>query len=74
MALSENGERSGAETVVAVAPGVARQAWRMPPLDSLQPAKLSLAAKAWMGALRFYLVVAGGLVLIRIVWLALGNG
>ena len=48
--------------------------WRMPPLDRLPPAKLSLAAKTWMGVLRLYLVVAGGLVLVRIVMLALGNG
>jgi hypothetical protein len=46
----------------------------MPPLASLPPAKLSLAAKTWMLALRLYLVVAGGLVPVRIVWLALGNG
>jgi hypothetical protein len=74
VALSQNGERSGAETAEAVAPAISRDAWRMPPLDSLPPAKLSLAAKTWMGALRLYLVVAGGLVLIRIVMLATGNG
>ena len=74
VALSQNGERSGAETAEAVAPAISRDAWRMPPLDSLPPAKLSLAAKTWMGALRLYLVVAGGLVLIRIVMLATGYG
>ena len=46
----------------------------MPPLASLEPAKLSLAAKTWMGVLRLYLVVAGGLVLVRIVTLAFGGG
>jgi Mn2+/Fe2+ NRAMP family transporter len=51
-----------------------RNGWRMPPLAALPPAKLSLSAQAWMGILRLYLVVAGGLVLVRIVWLALGNG
>ena len=74
MALSQNGERPRAQTVEAVEPPVARHAWRMPPLESLPPAKLSLAAKTWMGALRLYLVVAGGLMLIRIIWLAIGNG
>ena len=74
MALSQNGERPGSETVEAVEPPVARQAWRMPPLESLPPAELSLAAKTCLGALRLYLVVAGGLVLIRIIWLAIGNG
>ncbi|MGO9419103.1 NRAMP family divalent metal transporter [Roseiarcus sp.] len=51
-----------------------RNTWRMPPLATLPPAKLSLAAKTWMGVLRLYLVVAGGLVLIRIVTLAFGGG
>ena len=46
----------------------------MPPLAALPPAKLSLAAKTWMGILRLYLVVAGGLVLVRIVMLAIGKG
>jgi hypothetical protein len=43
----------------------------MPPLALLPPAKLSLAARTWMGVLRLYLVVAGGLVLFRIVMLAI---
>ena len=73
MALSQNGraERPAAAMDTAA---LDRHTWRMPPLASLQPAKLSLAAKTWMGILRLYLVVAGGLVLVRIVWLALGNG
>jgi len=52
---------------------MSRATWRMPPLDQLPPAKLSLAAKTWMGVLRLYLVVAGGLVLLRIVMLAVGH-
>jgi Mn2+/Fe2+ NRAMP family transporter len=74
MALSQNGSRTEAAAVEPVAPAASRHTWRMPPLDSLPPAKLSLAARTWMGALRLYLVVAGGLVLIRIAWLALGHG
>ena len=50
-----------------------RDTWRMPPLNRLPPAKLSLAAKTWMGVLRLYLMVAGGLVLVRIIMLAI-NG
>ena len=42
----------------------------MPPLSELPSARLSLAAKSWMFVLRGYLVVAGGLVLARIVPLA----
>jgi hypothetical protein len=45
----------------------------MPPLDELAPAKLSLAAKTWMGVLRVYLVLAVALVLFRIVALAVGG-
>lgn len=45
--------------------------WRMPPLDELPPAKLSAPARMWMGVLRAYLVVAGGMVLSRIIMLAL---
>ena len=46
----------------------------MPPLERPARAKLSLAAKAWMGVLRLYLVVAVLLVAFRIVMLALGQG
>jgi Mn2+/Fe2+ NRAMP family transporter len=72
MAHGRNDRRT-TEPVEAVA-AADRNAWRMPPLASLPPAKLSLAARAWMGILRLYLVVAGGLVLVRIVMLAIGNG
>ena len=74
MALSQNGKASEHAAAPADAAMVSRDTWRMPPLDQLPPAKLSLAAKTWMGVLRLYLVVAGGLVLFRIVMLALGNG
>ena len=73
MALSQNGESATPAEEIA-APATSCDAWRMPPLDQLAPAKLSLAAKTWMGVLRLYLVVAGGLVLFRIVMLALRNG
>jgi NRAMP (natural resistance-associated macrophage protein)-like metal ion transporter len=48
----------------------ARDHWRMPPLDTLAPARLSFTNRIWMLVLRGYLVVAGGLVLVRIVQLA----
>jgi Mn2+/Fe2+ NRAMP family transporter len=53
---------------------VLRNDWRMPPLEELAPARLSFAARAWMSVLRAYLVLAGGLVLVRIVTLAIGQG
>ena len=48
-----------------------RDDWRMPPLDALAPATLRRGEKLWLTVLRLYLVVAGGLVLIRIGQLAL---
>ena len=65
-------DRRATEPIEAVAAD--HNAWRMPPLAALPPAKLSLAARAWMGVLRLYLAVAGGLVLVRIVMLTIGNG
>ncbi|HLH50459.1 MAG TPA: divalent metal cation transporter, partial [Roseiarcus sp.] len=76
MALSGNGrpalskaERNDAADVAAAA----RDTWRMPPLDRLQPIRLSLAAKTWMAVLRLYLVLAIALVLFRIVTLAMAG-
>jgi Mn2+/Fe2+ NRAMP family transporter len=73
MALSQNGGSAELPESVDVAL-ISRDIWRMPPLEQLPPARLSLAAKTWMGVLRLYLVVAGGLVLFRIVMLAIGRG
>jgi NRAMP (natural resistance-associated macrophage protein)-like metal ion transporter len=44
--------------------------WRMPPLHTLEPARMTVSTKLWMVVLRGYLLVAGGLVLVRIVQLA----
>jgi NRAMP (natural resistance-associated macrophage protein)-like metal ion transporter len=44
--------------------------WRMPPLSRLRPMTLSRSTKIWMLVLRGYLVLAGGLVLVKIVTLA----
>jgi NRAMP (natural resistance-associated macrophage protein)-like metal ion transporter len=49
-----------------------RANWRMPPLESLPPPRLTLMEKAWMTLLRGYLVIAAGLVLLRIAQLAIG--
>jgi Mn2+/Fe2+ NRAMP family transporter len=73
LALMSFGRKDAAETPAATL-AINRDAWRMPPLAQLPAAKLSLAAKTWMGVLRLYLVVAGGLVLVRIVTLAVGGG
>ncbi len=44
--------------------------WRMPPLDQLPAARLSTLSRIWMIVLRGYLIIAGGLVLLRIFQLA----
>jgi hypothetical protein len=48
--------------------------WRMPPLDELPPARLTPLARLWFVILRLYLGIAGGLVLGRIVMLAVSGG
>jgi Mn2+/Fe2+ NRAMP family transporter len=44
--------------------------WRMPPLDSLAPAHLTLLNRVWMIVLRGYLAVAAGLLIVKLVQLA----
>ncbi|WP_298355990.1 NRAMP family divalent metal transporter [Rhodoblastus sp.] len=55
------------------ADGAPPETWRMPALSQLPPARLSLTSRVWMGVLRLYLMVAGGMVLIRIIALAMGS-
>ena len=45
----------------------ARDTWRMPPLDQLPPPNLTLTKRIWMGVLRGYLIVAVGLVVVKVV-------
>ena len=47
-----------------------RDTWRMPPLDELAPATLTLLNKIWMFVLRGYLVIAAGLLLFKLFQLA----
>jgi Mn2+/Fe2+ NRAMP family transporter len=52
-----------------------RDSWVMPPLHRLAPARVTTQTRAWMALLRLYLLAAGGMVLARIVTLALaGHG
>jgi len=48
-----------------------REMWRMPPLSQLHPPRMSRARKTWMIVLRGYLILAAGLVLFRIIGLAI---
>ena len=50
-----------------------RDTWRMPPLHELPPGRLTPINRVWLIVLRAYLVLAGSLVLVRIVQLALGG-
>lgn len=49
-----------------------QESWRMPPLATLAPMRMTLLTRIWMVVLRGYLVLAAGLVLWRIVLLAIG--
>lgn len=59
--------------VVHYAPD-SRMDWRMPPLDTLPPAQLTLMSRVWMLVLRAYLVIAAGLLLVKLVMLATTTG
>jgi len=49
-----------------------RNTWRMAPLEDLPaPQHLTLSTSVWMGALRTYLVVAVGLVIVKVVQMAI---
>ena len=50
-----------------------RTAWRMPALSELAPPRMTPLTRTWMIVLRLYLVGAGGLVLVRIVLLAISG-
>jgi Mn2+/Fe2+ NRAMP family transporter len=62
-------------TLASVPPNLQaeRDTWRMPSLDEMPPARLTALSRIWLIVLRTYLVVAAGLVLVRIVILALGQ-
>jgi NRAMP (natural resistance-associated macrophage protein)-like metal ion transporter len=51
---------------------LARTMWRMPPLHALPPSQLTLSKRIWMLVLRGYLLVAVGMVVVRVVQLATG--
>ena len=46
--------------------------WRMPPLETLASAQLTLSKRVWTLVQRGYLVVAVGMVLVRVIQLAIG--
>jgi len=67
------GVQSMSEEIVQVSQAV-REQWRMPPLESLAPARLSISSRMWMLVLRGYLVIAAGLLVVKLVMLATSSG
>ena len=67
----------GKQTAAAAMPRgetrLSRDIWRMPPLDTLAPLQLKRSEKLWMLVLRLYLVVAVGMVVVRVMQLAMGG-
>lgn len=47
--------------------------WQMPPLSELPPMQLSQMSRLWMTVLRVYLVGACGLMIVRVVQMAMGG-
>ncbi len=50
-----------------------RSTWRMPPVNELAPAQISLLNRLWMIVLRAYLVVAAGMLIFKMFQLATGH-
>jgi len=64
------GMRPTSEAQVEPARRSLRNTWRMPPLAELPPRQLTTLNRVWLVVLRAYLIVAAGLVLVRIIQLA----
>ena len=72
--LYEN--RTGAQAAEEIAPQlsqVQRDNWRMPAMELLAPARLSISSRMWMLVLRGYLVIAAGLLVVKLVALAIAT-
>lgn len=65
--------RSKSEDQVERINPLQRDSWRMPPLDQLEPVKLSLRYRFWMGVLRGYLIVASAMAIYKAVQMAFGH-
>jgi hypothetical protein len=71
--LTFGGIRPTVEAPVDPARRSLRNTWRMPPLAELPPRQLTMLNPVWLFVLRAYLILAGGLVLVRILTLATGG-
>ncbi len=70
--LMRRGKGAAAGNAPTASSRLTKPAWRMPPLHTLAPSQLTLSKRIWMLVLRGYLVVAVGMVLVRVVQLAIG--
>ena len=72
LALRRRRQRAQAETTAAVDPQL-RASWRMPPLALLTRPKLGTGRRLGLTVLRGYLVIAAGMVIVRVIQLALAG-
>jgi len=70
LAVQARGVRAGAHDAGPMLDQSLRNTWRMPPLNQLTPNRISGATRIWMFVLRGYLVIAVGMVVFRLVQLA----
>ncbi|MBB5609655.1 MULTISPECIES: NRAMP family divalent metal transporter [unclassified Janthinobacterium] len=49
-----------------------RDSWRMPPIEQLEPAQISLLNRLWMAALRGYLIIAALMLMFKMFQLVFG--
>ena len=66
------GLASGLEEVLQFT-AAQQENWRMPALGTLAPVRLSISSRMWMLVLRGYLVVAAGLLIVKLVTLAISG-
>jgi hypothetical protein len=71
--LTFGGIRPAVEAPIEPARRSLRNTWRMPPLAELPPRQLTTLNRVWLFVLRVYLIIAAGLVLVRILALATGG-
>jgi len=70
LAVQAGAVQAGAHDAGPVLDRSLRNAWRMPPLAQLAPNRIDGATRIWMFVLRGYLVVAVGMVVFRLIQLA----
>ncbi len=70
--LVRRGKEATPDHAKTASSGAEKTLWRMPPLHTLPPSQITLSKRIWMLVLRGYLVVAVGMVVVRVVQLSIG--